>query len=185
VIQNKFFGGKMKKWHRIGLVASGILVIISWAVAIYYWDKLPAIIPTHFGISGQPDDWNPKSAWYSFLMPGLQTLMFIIFSLLYKWPQYSDIPTTMLLMAMDEKKRDHAFALIRTMLVGVLVWVELLLGYMTYAMNISALEENSGLSPWIMGGLLIGMFAWLIWWTIKVYKLTRKLLEENGHKFAK
>ncbi len=171
----------MRKIHKVGLVLAGILALVSWIVALYYWGKLPNIIPTHFGINGQPDDWNQKSVWYSFLIPGLQSIMLGSFVFLYKKPQYSDMPTTLLLMAMEEKKREHAFALIRTMLVGISLWIGILFTYLTYAMNYSALTENSGLLPWLMFSIIGGMIAWLIWWTVKVYKLTRKLIAENGH----
>lgn len=171
----------MKKSHKIGLVIAGLMVTASWIVAFYYWDKLPSSIPTHFGVNGQPDAWNPKSVWYSFMIPGLQTIIFGAFMFLYYRPQYSDMPTTLLLMAMEEKKREHAFALIRTMLVGISLWIGALFNYLSFAMNYSAITEGSGLIPWMMFGIMGGMIIWLIWWTVKVYKLTKKLLAENGN----
>lgn len=91
----------MKTWHKWGLGLGVSLAAISWIIAIYYWGKLPAVIPTHFGISGQPDAWNTKSVWWAFLLPMLQSFMAGGFIFLYYHPQYSDMPTTMWLMTME------------------------------------------------------------------------------------
>lgn len=169
----------MKTVHKIGFILSGALALTSLGVAIYYWNKLPSVIPTHFGISGQPDAWNPKSIWYSFMIPALQTIMLGFFIFLYYKPQYSDMPTTLWLMTMEEHKRDHAFDLIRTMLVGIALWIGSLFTYLTYAMNQSALDNNFGPNPWLMLSLIGGMILWLIWWTIKVYRATKTAMSTH------
>lgn len=169
----------MKKWHRIGFIVAAILAVASWAVAIYYWGKLPEIIPTHFGISGQPDDWNAKSAWYTFMIPALQTLMLGSFIFLYYKPQYSDMPTTLWLMTIAEDQREHAFTLIRTMLVGIALWIGALFTYLTYGMNVSAMNSDLGLNLWVMFTILGLMLSWLVWWTVKVYKATREAMQNK------
>ena len=167
----------MKKQHKILFILSSILAITSLRIAIFYWGKLPDIIPTHFGISGQPDDWNQKSLFYVFLLPGLQILLQAMFVFLYYKPQYSDMPTTMWLMTLEKKHRDHAFDLIRKMLIGTSLWIGVLFTYMTYMMNISALNNNTGMSPLVLGLIVGGMLAWLAYWTIKVYKATRSAMK--------
>lgn len=169
----------MKTWHKLGLIIAAVLAAASWGIAIYYWGKLPNIIPTHFGISGQPDAWNPKSVWYTFLIPVLQTLMLGSFVFLYYKPQYSDMPTTLWLMTLDEKHRNHAFDLIRTMLVGISLWIGALFTYITYMMNASALSKNVGLSPVVMLTVLAGMLIWLGWWTVKVYRATKEAINNR------
>jgi len=169
----------MKTWHKVGFVIAGVMAVASWAIAIAYWGKLPGIIPTHFGISGQPDAWNPKSIWYTFMIPALQVIMLGFFVFLYYKPQYSDMPTTLWLMTMEEHKRDHAFDLIRTMLVGIALWIGALFTYLTYAMNQSALDKSFGPSPWLMLGLIGGMIVWLIWWTVKVYRATKTAMSTH------
>lgn len=170
---------KSNKLHFVLMVIAGLFALMSWVIAIYYWQKLPGTIPTHFGFNGAPDTWSPKSILYGFMMPGLQTIMLLGFLFLYEKPQYSDIPTTMLLMSLDEKPRQHAFALIRIMLVGISLWLGVLFTYLTYSMNASALSQIFGPSPYIMGCLIIGMLAWLIWYTIKVYRYTKTFLQKK------
>jgi len=170
----------MKKWHKVGLVIGVLLAAASWAIAIYYWGKLPSVIPTHFGFNGLPDSWNEKTLFYVFLLPFVQTLLAGGFFFLYFHPQYSDMPTTLWLMTMEEHKRDHAFDLIRTMLVGTGLWVGVLLTYMTYAMNASALQQGLGMNPWLLLAVVFGMILWLIWWTAKVYQATKEAMEKSS-----
>jgi uncharacterized membrane protein len=174
----------MKTWHKVGLVIAGLLAVASWVIAFYYWDKLPNIIPTHFNISGQADDWNQKSIWYSFLMPFMQTLILGLMAFTYWKPQYSDMPTTLWLMTMEQHKRDHAFDLIRTMIVGISLWIGGLFTYMTYGMSVSALEKGAGLNSVLLFGWIGLMFVWLIWWTIKVYRSVKPLVDEMIKKEA-
>lgn len=170
----------MKTWHKIGFAVAVVLAVVSWIIALVYWGKLPGIIPTHFGFSGQPDTWNPKSVWYSFLIPALQTMMLGAFVFLYYKPQYSDMPTTLWLMTMEQHKRDHAFDLIRTMLIGISLWIGSLFTYMTYIMNASALSTKIGPSPWIMSFVIGGMLVWLVWWTVKVYRATKEAMKKEA-----
>lgn len=159
--------------------AAGLMALASWAIAIFYWSKLPGTIPTHFGFSGAPDAWADKSIFYVFMVPFIQLLMLASFIFLYEKPQYSDMPTTLLLMNMEKKSRDHAFALIRVMLVGVSLWIGALFTYLTYAMNGSALSAIIGPSPYIMGALIVGMLIWLGWYTVRVYRYTKFFLTKK------
>ena len=167
-----------KKWHFWVLILCGVLAVSSLAIAIYYWGKLPQTIPTHFGFSGQANAWGDKSVWYSFLMPILQTLMLIGFVILYFKPQYTNMPTTMLLTTLDKKKRDYAFDLIRNMIVITLLLIGLFFTYLTYGINYSALHADAGLSPQVMFTWLIVLLAWLIWYNVKVYRVTKKFIAE-------
>lgn len=167
------------KKHFAGFGFAALLALASWIIAIYFWDKLPGQIPTHFGFAGQPDQWAAKSIWSVFFIPFLQTVMLGSFIFLYWKPQYSDMPTTLWLMTMDAKVRDHAFSLIRIMLVVISVWIGTLFTYLTYGIVASAQMKSLGLSPWIMVGVMGGMIAWLIYWTVKVYRVTREAIKKK------
>ncbi|MEI6266780.1 MAG: DUF1648 domain-containing protein [bacterium] len=169
----------MKTWHKIGFVISTLLTLASWAIALYYWDKLPSVIPTHFGFNGPANGWSNKSIFYVFMIPFIQSLMLACFGFLYWKPQFSDMPTTLWLMTMGETKRVHAFDLIRTMLVVIGLWVGVLLTYITYGMNISALDNSMGLNTWLLMTIIVLMIIWLIWWTAKVYKATKAAIGDN------
>lgn len=169
----------IKLWHKVGLAIAVLLALVSLMIAIYYWNKLPSVIPTHFGFNGQPDDWQNKSVLWVFMIPLLQLFIAGGFIFLYWKPQYSDMPTTLWLMTMEEHKKEHAFDLIRTMLVGTGLWVGVLLTYMTIMMNKSAINEVSGMDPWLLLVIVGGMIAWLIWWTVKVYGATKGAIKRD------
>lgn len=169
----------MKLSHKVLFITAIILALASWGIAIYYWNKLPNIIPIHFGISGKADGWAEKSIFYVFLMPCLQSIMLAAFIFLHYKPQYSDIPTTMWLMTLDKKHREHAFKLIRIMLVGISLWIGALFTYMTYAMNQSAIEVNSGMSTPIVFMIVGMMLLWLVYWTVRVYGATKSAIHDT------
>lgn len=166
----------MKQRHKLIFIIGFILALISWMTAAYYWDKLPSVIPVHFGISGQADGWADKSVFFVFLIPFLQTIMLAAFAFLYEKPQYSNIPTTMWLMALTKKQREHAFALIRSMLTGMVLFIGVLFTYITYGMNASALNSSLGLSPLIIIAIIAAMIIWLVFWTVKVYQATKQAI---------
>jgi len=168
----------MKTWHKVGLAITVTLALTSLGIAIYYWGQLPSVIPTHFGINGMPDDWQNKSYFWAFMLPVLQMFMVVMFGFLYWKPQYSDMPTTLWLMTMEEHKRDHAFDLIRTMLVGTGLWVGVLFTYMVYMMNQSALSASVGMNPWILLAITGSMIVWLAWYTVKVYRITKEAIKK-------
>ncbi len=160
----------MKLKFKITFAVATILAVASWVIAIYYWDKLPAVIPVHFGISGAADGWADKSIFQVFLLPFLQAMILALMIFVYYKPQYSNIPSTMWLVALDEKNKAHAFDLIRTLNAGVLLLVSVMFTYITYNMNQSAVDKNLSLStPALL--IIIGMmFIWIIYWSLKVYR---------------
>lgn len=167
---------KMKNNHKILFILAFLLAITSWVIAIFYWDNLPEVIPIHFGISGQADGWANKSVFQVFMIPFLQLLMTIGLLFVYYKPQYSDMPTTMWLMTLEKKYQDHAFKLIRIMIAGLSVWIGIIFTYITYAMNQSAIDPKYDLSTPIMMSIIGFMLLWLIYWTVKVYKTTKKAI---------
>lgn len=172
----------MRLGHKISFLIAILLALASWGIAIYFWNKLPDVIPIHFGISGKADGWADKTIFNVFLIPFLQSIMLAAFVFLYYKPQYSDIPTTMWLMTLDEKHREHAFRLIRIMLVGISLWIGALFTYMTYAMNQSAIEPNLGMSTPLLFTIIGSMMAWLAYWAFKVYFATKSAIADIKKK---
>ncbi|MFT3911357.1 MAG: DUF1648 domain-containing protein [Ferruginibacter sp.] len=61
-----------------------VLFFIMWALTIYVFVKLPPIIPTHFGMSGKPDDYGRKETLL--LIPIIGTIIFFGITQLSKYP---------------------------------------------------------------------------------------------------
>ena len=169
----------MKLKHKIYFAIAAILALASWGIAIYSWGRLPDTIPVHFGFNGQADSWADKTIYYVFLVPFIQSLILGLFVFLYRKPQYSDIPTSMWLMTLVKKQRDNAFSLIRIMLAGMSIWLGVLLTYITYSMNASSFNADSSLASWVIVAVVVLMLIWLSFWSVKVYKVTKKAAQQK------
>jgi len=170
----------MKLKYKIAFATIILLAITSWVIAIIFWSQLPDVIPIHFGISGMADDWADKSVFMVYLLPFLQSLMIAIFAFVYYKPQYSNLPSTMWLATLDRKHKDLAYDLIRTMDMGVAVIVGILLTYMAYGMNASAIDPSRGLSNIILFSIVGLMMAWIIYYTVKIYRITKTAISPKG-----
>ena len=67
----------MIKNHMKTIIITSILTIAPMIVGIILWDKLPAEVPTHFGINNEPDGYSSK-AFAVFGMPLLMLAMHIV-----------------------------------------------------------------------------------------------------------
>jgi len=56
-------------WPLIVLAFGMIAGTFAIAYAAMHYHELPERVPTHFGISGRPDAWRPKSFWTVMLLP--------------------------------------------------------------------------------------------------------------------
>lgn len=54
------------------------LVVIAVLASFYFWPKLPAQVPIHWNISGQPDGYS-SPLFASFLWPSLMVIMYLFF----------------------------------------------------------------------------------------------------------
>lgn len=164
----------MKRLHGLVYFSVTMFAIVSFTVATVCWDYLPNIIPVHFGFNGQADSWAEKSLLYVFFIPVLQLFMITLFAFLYKKPQYSNMPSTMWLMSLGKKERDHAFGLMRNMQTGVIFIISILFTYLSFAINLSAVDGSFTLSPLIMIFMIICLLAWSTYWSVVIYRITKK-----------
>lgn len=53
------------------------LILINFGVSLYFWSKLPQIVPTHWNIIGEVDGWGPKEL-NLFLLPVINLAVFFL-----------------------------------------------------------------------------------------------------------
>ena len=60
-----------RHYRKIEIVASLVMWVITIGVGVYLaamWSRIPDIVPTHYGLFGQPDAWGGKRVfWDRFL----------------------------------------------------------------------------------------------------------------------
>lgn len=63
------------------LEAAALLgLMIFWGYVIYHFSGLPETIPSHFNVSGTPDDYASKSTFW--VLPGVAMFIYILLSLI-------------------------------------------------------------------------------------------------------
>ena len=65
------------KMNKTSIVFPVVLLLLSFAVSIYFYPILPAQIATHWGISGQADGFSSK-AFGLFFLPALSVFLFFL-----------------------------------------------------------------------------------------------------------
>lgn len=60
-----------------------VLALLPLVYLAFVYDKLPAIVPTHYGADGKPNNWGPKSQMY--VIGGILSGMSILLYLLMKY----------------------------------------------------------------------------------------------------
>jgi uncharacterized membrane protein len=71
------------------LLAEILLVVLMYAVGIYFYDALPALMPSHWGINGTVDSYASKN-WIIFGFPLIALVMIPLFRILKKIDPYKE-----------------------------------------------------------------------------------------------
>lgn len=69
-----------------------LFLALLWAFVLKSYFQLPDQIPTHFNLSGVPDDYG--SRYMILFLPGIATLLFIILSAINRRPERFNYPIT-------------------------------------------------------------------------------------------
>jgi uncharacterized membrane protein len=71
---------KINIWDIFALILA--LLPLVYLACIY--DKLPAIVPTHYGADGKPNNWGPKSEMYAIggILSGMSILVYLLMKFL-------------------------------------------------------------------------------------------------------
>lgn len=158
---------------RVLVILTVVVMVITWALTIWAYPDLPTRVPTHFGPSVLPDNFGEKS-WSLIALPAvIQTGLSLLFWWLYRHPQYSNIPSTLLITVMPEPQKAQLFAVIRHMLVVLLVLINILFAHITLTTIGVAFKVQAGLNVWLMAGILMVMFSSIALYTVRMYRLAR------------
>jgi uncharacterized membrane protein len=74
----------MNKKFTVWDVFAVVLALLPLAYLAYVYDKLPAIVPTHYGADGKPNNFGPKSEMYviSGMLSGMSVLIYLLMKFL-------------------------------------------------------------------------------------------------------
>jgi uncharacterized membrane protein len=149
------------------------VMALTWGMMIWIYPDLPAKIPSHFGPSGQPDAHVDRTVW-TVILPGLlQVALTGLFWWIYRHPQYSNIPSTVMITMMPEPYRGQLYRILRHLTVVMMLCVNIVFAHISLTTISVSLGLSDGLNPWLMGGTMIALFGFLGLTTVRLYRVAK------------
>ena len=127
-------------------------VVASLAIGFYYWHSLPAAVPLHFGITGEPDLWGPKLTFW--LIPAIGVISYLAMTLTNFFPNTFNypVPITPENIENQYKIARQVLLCMKAELTGILLWIE-------WEMIRVALKQSTHLSIFYLLGFLALLFS--------------------------
>ena len=130
------------EWLLEGLTWLGLLA--TWGVLLIAWPHLPERIPTHFGLSGEPDAYGPRSSLFSLV--GVQLAMWLGMTLLMRFaPHRLNVP-----MEVTEANAHRVAVSMRATMRGLKAFVVFLFASLVVQVVLIAAGLRSQLPGWFL-----------------------------------
>ena len=148
-------------WRRMNWLAFALVSIAAVIQLVYWYPRLPAIVPSHFNAQGQVDGKMTKSVFFA-LMAGLQAFCLLGLPLLGKLTQ--SLPHSLINMPnkeywLAESRREESLAFTFGILVAI-AWITALLMLVVIQMSAYvAVQRWTGLPPWFSGVVVVYMIV--------------------------
>lgn len=155
----------------VGLAVT--VMVLTWAMAIWIYPDLPVKIPSHFGPSGQPDAYSDRTVWIVVLPGLLQAALTGLFWCIYRHPQYSNIPSTVMITMMPEPYRGHLYRILRHLAVVMMLFINIVFAHISLTTISVSLGLSDGLNPWLMGGIVLALFGFIGLTTVRLYRVAK------------
>lgn len=142
----------------------GILILVSfWIFTLNYFKQLPEIIPTHFRMNGEADGFGSK--WFIFGLPIIGTALYIVLSILSKYPNKMNYSVTI-----TEENAEKLYAIMTQMLRVMKVCLVIVFFNLEYKTVQLALDFNDIFGKWSLVLDLSLIFIPLFYFLIKFSK---------------
>ncbi|ACZ37661.1 DUF1648 domain-containing protein [Sphaerobacter thermophilus] len=138
----------------VGELLALIGIIVTVAILLYAWPDLPDRVPTHFGVTGEPDSWGSKT---SVLFPPLVMMaLYAGLTILNRFPHIFNYPRVI-----TEENAPRQYRLARTLMTWLkaeLVW---LFAFLEWSIVRTAQGESTGIGVVFLPVMLIVLFGTL------------------------
>lgn len=145
-------------------ITAAIGILAGFILIINVWGNLPEQIPTHFDLSGQPDDWGGKRSLV--IVQVVVTALYLLLSYVSRYPHQFNYP-----WRISGQNAAAQYRNARQMLVMVkteMVWFFLYLLWASIQVAFGKAQGLGGLFILILMALIIGTLAFYIF---RGYKL--------------
>jgi hypothetical protein len=127
------------KTLREALTLVGLLAPIAFLAA--HWTAIPAIVPIHYGLNGQPNRFGSRDTLW--LLPAIATLLYGFLHFIARFPHLFNLP-----VAATDPRRPHVEAMALDLLGWMRLEIAWLFGFLTWSSVVTARHIGTGLPVW-------------------------------------
>jgi uncharacterized membrane protein len=149
----------------VGLAAMAAMLFIALR-ALFGPSQLPQLIPTHFGLDGQPDAWG--SRWSLLSLPVVAVALYSLMTVVARRPSAFNFPVrvTPANRARLESLALDMIAWLKAELICVFAWIERVI-------VVAARNAQGSVSPLFMPIALAAIFGTVIWYFVAMRRAAR------------
>lgn len=136
------------------LAILGLLFLIVYP--LYHYSSLPEEIPSHFGASGRPDDYQSKNIIWAF--PALGVFIYLLLTMISRVPH-----TFNYTVKITEKNATTQYQIALRMMSALKAIILFAFAYISFTSIQIALGNKRELGYWFLPILLIFVFASIIY----------------------
>jgi uncharacterized membrane protein len=156
----------MRKYlEAISLGALALLIWITWR-ALHGPDPLPARIPTHFDLAGNPNGWGSPSSLQIFAFAGVAIYLFI--TVVARFPSVFNYP-----VRVTESNRNRLQGMALDMIAWLKAELICLFTWIQWAIVEAARHSHNSLSPAQGAVSVLIIWATIIWYFIAMRRAAR------------
>ncbi|HEX4911787.1 MAG TPA: DUF1648 domain-containing protein [Permianibacter sp.] len=141
-------------------LAGAVLLAVFLVVVAASWTLLPASLPVHFSLSGEPESWGERGE--ILLLPVIASLQFVLLSVLARFPHRHNYPVSITAANAEQQYRLAQRLLHVLSLLLVLLFFALYLA--TWAVASHVLARLPVLVMWLP---LAAIGALLVWYWLR------------------
>jgi uncharacterized membrane protein len=135
-------------WIQEGFALAALVTIIGTVAA--HWTALPAQVPRHFGISGNPDGWGDRNGML--LLPLTAIGLYILITVTSRYQRLINVPMTI------DRDAPEVQRLLRSMSITLKMVVLFVIAYIEWTTVNTALGRSTGLGRLFLPISLIALF---------------------------
>jgi uncharacterized membrane protein len=137
-------------------IAIGGIFLVT-VMVVLFWSSLPALIPSHFGVSGTVDAWGDKRTILIF--PGVGLVLYVLLTVVRRYPHNFNYA-----WPITEQNVQEQYQLACSLLTWLKMEIMLLFAYLEWMTIQTALQQTAGLGFFFLPLVLVIIFG-----TIGVY----------------
>ena len=147
---------------RLTNILSVLGLALTIIVLLVYWRQMPAEIPTHYGISGNPDGWGSKTSVLA--LPIISLCLFLLLTFLSRFPRFMNVP-----WKITEQNAQQQYELMVSLLNWVKTIIVWMFGFITWKTCLISLGLSKSLGSAFMAAPAL-LIVITIFYLLKMYK---------------